>query len=156
MIGFVLVGTNDLNRAMCFYNEICASLGAKRLYQMTNGCVGVMYGAESGPTLGVVQPFDGRPATSGNGIMVALPAASPEGVDRVHALALSLGGTNEGTPGPRGNGTAYCAYFRDPDGNKLCIYHQISEANTRSGPPNPSASMGPDPNIPNEPVTGGR
>ena len=102
MIGFVLVGTNDLNRAMCFYNEICASLGAKR------------------------------------------------GVDRVHALALSLGGTNEGTPGPRGNGTAYCAYFRDPDGNKLCIYHQISEANTRSGPPNPRASMGPDPNIPNE------
>jgi catechol 2,3-dioxygenase-like lactoylglutathione lyase family enzyme len=156
MIGFVLVGTNDLNRAMCFYNEICASFGAKRLYQMTNGCVGVMYGAESGPTLGVVQPFDGRPATSGNGIMVALPAASPEGVDRVHALALSLGGMNEGTPGPRGNGTAYCAYFRDPDGNKLCIYHQISEANTRSGPPNPRASMGPDSNIPNEPVTGGR
>jgi len=124
MIGFVLVGTNDLNRAMCFYNEICASFGAKRLYQMTNGCVGVVYGAESGPTLGVVQPFDGRPATSGNGIMVALPAASPEGVDRVHALALSLGGPRDITTNPRGNGTAYCAYFRDPDGNKLCIYHQ--------------------------------
>jgi hypothetical protein len=103
MIGFVLVGTNDLNRAMCFYNEICASFGAKRLYQMTNGCVGVMYGAESGPTLGVVQPFDGRPATSGNGIMVALPAASPEGVDRVHALALSLGGMNEATPARKWN-----------------------------------------------------
>ena len=65
MIGFVLVGTNDLNRAMCFYNEICASLGAKRLYQMTNGCVGVVYGAESGPMLGVVQPFDGQPAKDG-------------------------------------------------------------------------------------------
>ena len=90
MIGFVLVGTNDLNRAMCFYNEICASLGAKRLYQMTNGCVGVVYGAESGPTLGVVQPFDGRPATSGNGIMVALPAASPEGT-LTFQMSLSLG-----------------------------------------------------------------
>ena len=71
MIGFVLVGTNDLNRAMCFYNEICALLGAKRLYQMTNGCVGVVYGAESGPTLAVVEalrrPTGSLPAMAGTG-----------------------------------------------------------------------------------------
>ncbi|MGO9720970.1 MAG: transposase family protein, partial [Methylocella sp.] len=79
-----------LNRAMRFYDEICASLGAKRLYQMTNGCVGVMYGVESGPTLGVVQPFDCQLATSGNGVMVALPAASPECVDRVHTGCASI------------------------------------------------------------------
>jgi catechol 2,3-dioxygenase-like lactoylglutathione lyase family enzyme len=126
MIGFVLVGTNDLDRAARFYDEICNALGAKRLYSMTNGCTGVMYGAGDGPMLGIVLPFDGEPARSGNGVMVALPAPSVEEVERVHALAISLGGLDEGAPGPRGNGTAYCAYFRDPDGNKVCVFRSLT------------------------------
>jgi hypothetical protein len=98
MIGFVLVGTNDLDRGAEFYDKICAAFGAKRLYQMTTGCTGVMYGTGDGPTLGVVLPFEGKPAQAGNGVMIALAAASREDVERVHALALSLGGADEGAP----------------------------------------------------------
>jgi catechol 2,3-dioxygenase-like lactoylglutathione lyase family enzyme len=126
MIGFVLLGTNDLDRATEFYDKICAAFGAKRLYQMTAGCTGVMYGTEAGPTLGFVLPFDGKPARAGNGAMIALAATSREDVERIHALALSLGGADEGAPGPRGNGTAYCAYFRDPDGNKICVFCELT------------------------------
>lgn len=126
MIGFVLVGTNDLDRAALFYDEIFSALGAKRLYSMTNGCTGVMYGAGDRPMLGVVLPFNGEPARPGNGDMVAFPTASIEEVERVHALAISLGGLDEGAPGPRGNGTAYCAYFRDPDGNKICVFCSLT------------------------------
>ena len=79
MIGFVLVGTNDLDRATQFYDKICAAFGAKRLYQMTTGCTGVMYGTGDGPTLGVVLPFDGKPAQAGNGVMIALSLGLPRG-----------------------------------------------------------------------------
>ena len=71
-----------------------------------------------GTGLGVSIPFDKRPATVGNGCMVALQASSREQVDRVHAKALALGGTDEGPPGQRSEGF-YAAYFRDLDGNKL-------------------------------------
>ncbi len=130
MIGIVLVGTNDLDRAARFYDNICDEFGARRLYRMTHGCTGVMYGTGEGPTLGVVLPFDGKPAQAGNGVMIAIGVDSREHVGRIHALALSLGGTDEGAPGPRGNGTAYCAYFRDPDGNKICVYCDLPEANS--------------------------
>ncbi|CAJ0892433.1 hypothetical protein AMST5_04220 [freshwater sediment metagenome] len=126
MIGFVLVGTNDLRRAIEFYDKICAAFGAKRLYQMTTGCTGVMYGTGDDPTLGIVLPFDKKPAQAGNGVMIALSMASREEVEKVHALALALGGADEGAPGPRGNGTAYCAYFRDPDGNKICVFCELT------------------------------
>jgi catechol 2,3-dioxygenase-like lactoylglutathione lyase family enzyme len=126
MLGFVLIGTNDLDRAARFCDEICNALGAKRLYSMTNGCTGVMYGAGDGPMLGVVLPFDGEPARAGNGVMAALPALSVEEVKRMHALAISLRGVDEGAPGPPGDGTAYCAYFRDPDGNKVCVFRSLT------------------------------
>lgn len=68
-------------------------------------------------------PFDGQPASVGNGVMVALEARDRAQVDRIHALALAHGGSCEGMPGPRGEGGAfYGAYFRDPDGNKLNAY----------------------------------
>jgi predicted lactoylglutathione lyase len=71
--------------------------------------------------LSLTKPFNGQPATVGNGVMVALDAPNPAEVDRLHALALSLGGTDEGAPGLRGGGF-YCGYFRDPDGNKLNFF----------------------------------
>jgi catechol 2,3-dioxygenase-like lactoylglutathione lyase family enzyme len=126
MIGFVLVGTNDLDRATLLYDEIFSAFGAKRLYSMTNRCTGVMYGTGDGPMLGVVLPFHGEPARPGNGVMVALPTASIEEVERVHALAISLGGLDEGAPGPRGNETAYCASFRDPSGNKIRVFCSLT------------------------------
>jgi predicted lactoylglutathione lyase len=69
--------------------------------------------------IGLTKPFDGQAATVGNGVMVALEAKDRAQVDRIYALALSLGGKDEGAPGPRGGGGFYAAYFRDLDGNKL-------------------------------------
>jgi predicted lactoylglutathione lyase len=71
--------------------------------------------------VGLTIPFDGQPATVGNGVMVALEAKDRAQVDRIHALALSLGGTDEGAPGERFPGF-YAGYFRDLDGNKLNVY----------------------------------
>jgi predicted lactoylglutathione lyase len=72
-------------------------------------------------TLGIVKPYDTRPATVGNGVMVALAVDSRATVDRVHRKALELGGTDEGPAGPRGD-DFYAGYFRDLDGNKLSVF----------------------------------
>jgi catechol 2,3-dioxygenase-like lactoylglutathione lyase family enzyme len=119
MIGYVTIGTNDLPRAAAFYDALLAELGARRLMEYERG---YSYGVSmQQPGLGLVKPFDGQPATVGNGVMVALAVDSPARVDRVHAKALALGGTDEGPAGPRGDGF-YAGYFRDLDGNKLCAF----------------------------------
>jgi predicted lactoylglutathione lyase len=71
--------------------------------------------------IAVMKPYDGNPATVGNGTMVALVVDSPEKVDAVYAKALELGGTDEGPAGPRSD-SFYAGYFRDPDGNKLNVF----------------------------------
>jgi predicted lactoylglutathione lyase len=73
------------------------------------------------PTLGIVIPFDKKPATVGNGVMVALGVDSRATVDRVYKKALDLGGADEGQAGPRGE-DFYAGYFRDLDGNKLSVF----------------------------------
>ena len=119
MIGYVTLGTNDMPRAAAFYDALTAELGAKRTME-TDHFIG--WGtAMDQPMLMVFIPDDGKPATVGNGVMVALQAESPEQIDALHAKALELGATNEGDPGPRGTGF-YGAYFRDPDGNKLNFF----------------------------------
>ncbi|HEX2011244.1 MAG TPA: VOC family protein, partial [Roseateles sp.] len=78
------------------------------------------------PRFYVYRPFDGRPASAGNGCMTAFAAASPAAVDAAHAAGLAAGGRDEGAPGPRpryGEGY-YGAYLRDPDGNKLHLVHR--------------------------------
>ena len=80
------------------------------------------YGREAGIELGVITPWDGKPATAGNGTIVALRVDSHEKIDELHALAIKLGGTDEGAPGPLGTGTFYAGYFRDLDGNKLVFF----------------------------------
>ena len=118
MLGYVTVGTTDLARSGRFYDPIAALLGTARLYTTDTM---IIYGVEGGaPGIGVTLPFDGKPASVGNGVMVALDAANRDQVDQIHALALANGGTDEGAPGVRGEGDMfYAAYFRDPDGNKL-------------------------------------
>jgi predicted lactoylglutathione lyase len=79
----------------------------------------IAWGAPGGGAgIGLTKPFDGKPATVGNGVMAALQCKDRAQVDAVHALALSLGGKDEGAPGDRGGGF-YAGYFRDLDGNKL-------------------------------------
>jgi len=116
MIGYVTLGTNDLARAAAFYDAIAAELGVSRMMEFDNF---IAWGKEGGGAgIGLTRPFDGNPATVGNGVMVALEARDAEQVQRLHAIALANGGTCEGPPGPRGEGF-YAGYFRDPDGNKL-------------------------------------
>jgi catechol 2,3-dioxygenase-like lactoylglutathione lyase family enzyme len=120
MIGYVTIGTNDLNRAAAFYDALLAEVGAKRM--MENEQFIAWSARPDAPGLGVTQPFDKKPATVGNGVMVALEASSPAQVDALHRKALQLGAKDEGAPGPRGGGF-YAGYFRDLDGNKLNFFH---------------------------------
>ncbi len=115
MIGYVTIGTNDFPRAARFYDALLAELGAKRTMEFDTF---VVWARKAGPGVALTKPYDGKPATIGNGMMVALAAKSKEQVNAIHAKALALGGTDEGKPGPRGEGF-YAGYFRDLDGNKL-------------------------------------
>jgi predicted lactoylglutathione lyase len=119
MIGYVTLGTNDLPRATAFYDAVLAEIGAKQLMDLGRG---IMWGvALDKPILAIMKPFDGKAATVGNGVMVALVVNSKEKVDRVHKKALELGGKDEGPVGPRGD-KFYFGYFRDLDGNKLAVF----------------------------------
>lgn len=116
MIGYVTLGTNDLERGAKFYDALAKELGTGRMMEWPGA---IAWGAPGGAAgIGLTKPFDGNAASVGNGVMVALEASSKDQVDRLHALALENGGTCEGPPGPRGD-SFYAAYFRDPDGNKL-------------------------------------
>jgi len=116
MIGYVTLGTNDLPRAARFYDAIAGELGVPRFMQADHHIAWGVAGGGAGVAL--TKLFDGKPASVGNGVMVALEAKDPGQVARLHALALEHGGSDEGAPGLRGGGF-YAAYFRDPDGNKL-------------------------------------
>jgi catechol 2,3-dioxygenase-like lactoylglutathione lyase family enzyme len=120
MIGYATVGVNDLDTAIQFYDRLFALFGVKRIHAFDRGH---FYGVDHFE-FAVVKPFDGNPASHGNGAMTALEALSRAVVDQAYALALSLGGTDEGAPGIRGREDSgfYGAYFRDPDGNKLCVF----------------------------------
>lgn len=119
MIGYVTIGTRDLERAAKFYDVICTELGTPRMFTTDKS---IAWGLQDGPAgLGVCYPHDGHQMSVGNGVMVALQANSKQQVDRLYSLALSLGGTDEGPPGSRSD-TFYAAYFRDLDGNKLNVF----------------------------------
>src|SRR5689334_11238540 len=117
MIGYVTLGTNDLPRAAKFYDELLGALGAKRF--MGDDRFIAWSVSQDKPGVCVTKPFDGKPASVGNGSMTALVVTKPADVDRVHALAMRLGGSDEGAPGLRNGGPFYAGYFRDLDGNKL-------------------------------------
>jgi predicted lactoylglutathione lyase len=116
MIGYATLGTNDIARAARFYDALLGEFGAKRAMESDRL---ILWATGPGqPMLSVIKPFDNKPATVGNGVMIALMATSKEQVNAIHKKALALGGKDEGAPGPRGDGF-YAGYFRDLDGNKL-------------------------------------
>lgn len=124
MIGYITLGTNDLARAQAFYDSLLAEMGVTRMMDFGDrGCAWAA--AMDKPMLCIMTPFDGRPATVGNGVMAAIAADSREQVDRIHRKALELGGVDEGAPGLRAEGGEgfYAAYFRDPDDNKLAAFY---------------------------------
>jgi len=120
MIGYVTLGTNDLDRAVAFYDELLAVIGAGRFMEIENVFVAWAVAPDK-PGLSVTRPFDGKPATAGNGVMVALAVDSKEMVHKVYDKAMELGGKDEGPAGPRGD-EFYAGYFRDLDGNKLNVF----------------------------------
>jgi catechol 2,3-dioxygenase-like lactoylglutathione lyase family enzyme len=123
MIGYVVLGTNDLARAASFYDALLAEMGVTRMMEF--GERGYAWAAAMDkPMLCIMKPYNGQLATVGNGVMVGIAADSRDQVDRIHKKALELGGSNEGPPGLRAEGGDgfYAAYFRDLDGNKLDVF----------------------------------
>ena len=116
MIGYVTVGTNDLERSAKFYDALAAEMGTARMMEFDSF---IAWGtAGGGAGIAATKPYDGSAASVGNGTMVAFEAKDNDQVQRLYDIALANGGSNEGAPGPRGEGF-YAGYFRDPDGNKL-------------------------------------
>jgi predicted lactoylglutathione lyase len=116
MNGYTTLGTNDLERASRFYDALLATIGERRIYD-EGGFIAWGSSMEQ-HALAITKPFDGKPATVGNGVMLAIQMPSKEAVDAFYARALELGASDEGAPGPRAEGF-YAGYFRDLDGNKL-------------------------------------
>jgi predicted lactoylglutathione lyase len=116
MVGYITLGTRDLARGAKFYDAIAKELGVGRMMETERFIAWGKPGGGAG--VGLTLPYDGKPASIGNGVMVGLEAKDKAHVDRIYKLALSMGGTDEGAPGPRGDGF-YAGYFRDLDGNKL-------------------------------------
>ena len=121
MIGYITLGTNDLEKAGAFYDELLAEIGAKRA--MTDERM-LGWSNKAGQTMfSVIKPFDGEEATSGNGTMIALDVGTAENVEKLYKKALTLGASDEGEPKDRGSSMGfYGGYFRDLDGNKLVAY----------------------------------
>ena len=119
MIGYVTVGTNDLERAAAFYDQLFAEIGAGRFMEEDSFIAWAV--SEDASAFAATQPYDGNPATVGNGMMVALAVDTTDKVQAVYEKALELGGTDEGPPGLRGD-SFYAGYFRDLDGNKLNVF----------------------------------
>jgi catechol 2,3-dioxygenase-like lactoylglutathione lyase family enzyme len=117
-IGYICIGTNNFDKATAFYDALLADAGGKRIMPTPPG---MLYGIGKGAMLMVCRPYDGQPATFGNGGMIAIQVDSKEQVAALHAKALALGGTCEGEPGPRGSFGDF-SYARDLDGNKLAFF----------------------------------
>lgn len=119
MLAYVTLGSNDTAKATEFYDAVLGELGAKRVFD--NGRLYFYSAGPNQPMLAIGGAYDEQAATCGNGVMPALAAPDNATVDKVYAKALELGAQDEGEPGERIPGVFYGAYFRDPDGNKICV-----------------------------------
>lgn len=119
MIGYVTLGTNDIQKASAFYDALLGEMGARRMMESDSF---VAWNTGPGqPGVSVIKPNDGKAATVGNGTMIAIACDKPETVDKLYNKAIELGAKDEGPAGPRGD-QFYAGYFRDLDGNKLNFF----------------------------------
>lgn len=124
MISHICIGVTDFERAFAFYSGVMEALGLPLMFAEPDKNYAAWKPSDAaGPLLFIGYPYDGGPATSGNGQMVALLATTREAVDRCYAEAMAAGAQSEGEPGlrPQYHSHYYGAYFRDPDDNKLCV-----------------------------------
>ena len=123
MVGYVMLGTNHLRKAVKFYDKVMQTLDIKRV-SFDDYSAG--YASKIQQTqieFYITKPFDGNIATAGNGTMIAFEVRSKSQVNLFHTTALQHGGFNEGNPGHRPTkNDPYYAYARDLDGNKICAY----------------------------------
>ena len=125
MIGYVMIGTNDLDQSVRFYDLLLAPLGLVQVARVKTYAAYAPKAAKDASEFYVTIPFDQGPATPGNGTMVALAAPTMQALEEFHRLGLQNGGSDEGAPGPREEGSNICyAYIRDPDGNKICAFYE--------------------------------
>jgi catechol 2,3-dioxygenase-like lactoylglutathione lyase family enzyme len=120
MLAYAMLGTNNKDKALAFYDAVLGELGYGRTMDFGRS---IAYGAKDkphAPALAIGLPLDDKPATFGNGAMIAIAGGTEAKIKAAYDKALSLGGRDEGAPGPRGDGF-YAAYFRDLDGNKICL-----------------------------------
>jgi len=131
VLSHVHIGVDDFARALAFYGRVLATLGLSLKFQdPERRWAGWVKPGVARPLFLIGVPENGEPAAPGNGQMVALLAPTRAAVDRCHAEALAAGATDAGAPGlrPQYHPDYYGAYFRDPDGNKLCVCCHEAEA----------------------------
>lgn len=121
MLAYSTIGVNDMARATSFYDKLLASVGAKQVMEGRDGDF-IAYGTGEGTLFALARPFNGEPAHPGNGNMMAIAASSPEHIQELYDLALSLGAQDAGAPGLRADGAFSCGYVYDLDGNKLNFF----------------------------------
>ena len=127
MLGYITLGTNDLDASSRFYDSLFNEINVKRIMAGSEAHGYIVWAKDNESTgFSIIRPYNKQPATPGNGNMAALSVDSIDKVDLLYHKAIDLGGTCEGPPGDRGNGF-YAAYFRDLDGNKLNTYCVIGE-----------------------------
>lgn len=138
MIAYVTVGADDIARAKQFYSAFLPALG----YELAEGPEGLSYALPAEPGQSPVLPdfyvkptFDRRPASAGNGVMIAFEARSQSQVRDLHAAALAAGGSDEGQPGFRAayGPNFYVSYLRDPQGNKIAVFSSNPDEPGRDG-----------------------
>ena len=120
MIGYVTIGTWNMEKAKAFYTELLADLGANVI--MDVGRIAFIGTGMDKPMLAVCIPYDEKDPQPGNGAMIAIDPGSKEAVNKLYAKALELGASSEGEPGQRIEDIFYGAYVRDLDGNKIAFY----------------------------------
>lgn len=127
MFLYITLGTSDLTKARIFYDAALLPLG----YVLSGSDpdeIGYSAPGDSRTRLWITHPYNKRPASFGNGSMLALEAQSRAAVDRFYEAGLAAGGTDEGAPGLRPYGANfYAAYLRDPDGNKISAVCEKAE-----------------------------
>ncbi|NOD34178.1 MULTISPECIES: VOC family protein [unclassified Ruegeria] len=138
MIAYITVGVDDIAAAEQFYSAFLPALGYK--LEWYHGDLSYALPSQQGqsqalPEFYVKSPFDGHPASAGNGTMVAFEAQSQKQVRDLHAAALAAGGSNEGQPGFRDSYGAdfYVGYLRDPQGNKIALFSSNPSEPGRDG-----------------------
>ncbi|MDX2484651.1 MAG: VOC family protein [Pseudodonghicola sp.] len=138
MIAYVTVGADDIARAKRFYSAFLPALG----YELDEGPEGLSYALPVPPGHSATLPdfyvkptFDGRPASAGNGSMVAFEARNQKQVLDLHAAALVAGGSDEGQPGFRASygPKFFVGYLRDPQGNKIALFSNDPSESGRDG-----------------------